>query len=102
MKTITIIAERVTDQALSAVVPPTGVDTVRISPIRADIRNASAIEDYQSFRNPARFTPAVRIDLVVDDDTVETVFDAMSFAYAAGIFSDAEMWVETPALALSA
>jgi len=33
---------------------------------------------------------------------VETVFDGVSFAYAAGIFSDAEMWVEAPALALTA
>ncbi len=102
MKTITIIAERVTDQALSAVIPTSGVASVRISPARADIRDAAAILDYQSFRNPARFSPAARIELVVDNDTVDTVFDAVSFAYGTGILSDAEMWVEAPELALTA
>jgi nitrogen regulatory protein PII len=102
MKTITIIAERMTDQALAAIIPARGVASVDIRPNRADIRHAAAIRGYQSFRNPSRFTPAVRIDLVVDDDVVDTVFDSVSFAYGAGVFSDAEMWVEAPALALSA
>ena len=102
MKTITVITERVTDQALSAIVPTSGVASVDVRASRAGVRDAASIESYQSFRNPSRFSPAVRIDLVVDADTVETVFDAVSFAYAAGIFSDAEMWVEAPALALTA
>ena len=102
MKTITIIAERVTEQALSAIVPATGVAAVRVGANRTDFRGTAAIEGYQSFRNPSRFNAAVRIDLLVDEDTVETVFDAVSFAYAAGIFSDAEMWAEAPALALTA
>ena len=102
MKTITIIAERMTDQALSAIVPTRGVASVEVGPNRADLRAAAPVRDYRSFRNPSRFTPAVRIDMLVDDDTVETVFDSVSFAYGAGIFSDAEMWVEAPALALSA
>jgi nitrogen regulatory protein PII len=101
MKTITIVAERVTDHALSAIAP-TGVASIKVRANRADIRHTAGMQDYQSFRNPARFTPAVRIDLLVDDDTVETVFDAVSVAYAAGILSDAEMWVEAPALALTA
>lgn len=102
MRTITIIAERVTDQALSAIVPGSGVASVDVRANRADVRDAAAIEGYASFRNPSRFNPAVRIDLVVDADTVDTVFEAVSFAYAAGVFSDAEMWVEAPALALIA
>lgn len=102
MKTVTIIAERITDHALSAIVPTSGVASIEVSANRAGIGHPAAIQDYQSFRNPNRFSPAVRIDLLVDDDTVETVFDAVSFAYAAGILSDAEMWAEAPALALTA
>jgi nitrogen regulatory protein PII len=107
MKTITIVAERVTDQALAAAVPARGVASVKVRANRADVvrggkGDAATITGYQSFRNPSRFNPAVRIDLLVDDDAVETVFDGVSFAYAAGIFSDAEMWVEAPALALTA
>ena len=102
MKTITIVAERVTDQALSAVVPTGGVTSVRVGPNRSVDRAEAAVQGYRSFRNPTRFTPAVRIELLVDDVTVDTVFDSVSFAYAAGVFSDAEMWIEAPALALSA
>jgi nitrogen regulatory protein PII len=102
MKNITIIAERLTDQALSAVVPTSGVASVDVRRSSAGVRDTATMTGYQSFRNPSRFNPAVRIDLLVDDDAVETVFDGVSFAYAAGIFSDAEMWVEAPALALTA
>jgi nitrogen regulatory protein PII len=102
MKTITIVAERVTDQALAAAVPARGVASGQVRANRAGTRGAATMTGYQSFRNPSRFNPAVRIDLLVDDDAVETVFDGVSFAYAAGIFSDAEMWVEAPALALTA
>lgn len=102
MKTITIIAERLTDQALTAITPASGVASVAVSPHRAGARDTAAIDGYQSFRNPSRFTAAVRIELLVEDDTVETVFDSVSFAYAAGVFSDAEMWIEAPPLALSA
>ena len=102
MKTITIITERVTDQSLSAVVPPSGVTSVSVRPNRADVRDTAPIEGYQSFRNPARFNPNVRIELLADDNAVDRVFDSVSFAYAAGLLSDAEMWVEEPALALSA
>jgi nitrogen regulatory protein PII len=102
MKSITIIAERLTAQALSAVVPTSGVASVDVRRSSAGVRDTAAIQGYQSFRNPSRFNPAVRIDLVVDDDAVDAVFDSVSFAYATGFFSDAEMWVEAPALALSA
>jgi nitrogen regulatory protein PII len=101
VKTITIIAERVTDQSLSAVVPANGVASVSVSRNRPDRGEASAILS-RSFRNPSRFNPAVRIELVVDDNTVDTVFDAVSFAYGAGLFSDAEMWVQAPVPALAA
>jgi hypothetical protein len=40
--------------------------------------------------------------MVVEDNAVETVFDAISFAYGVGLLGDAEMWVKTPALALVA
>jgi nitrogen regulatory protein PII len=40
--------------------------------------------------------------MVVEDNAVETVFDAISFAYGVGLLGDAEMWVNAPALALVA
>lgn len=102
MKTIIIRTEALTRLSLSAAVPAGGVMSVRVTPDLADSRNESVRESYQSYRNPRRFDPAFRIELVVEDAAVAAVFDAVSFAYGAGFFSDAEMWVEAPELALSA
>lgn len=101
MKNITILAEDLSEQSLSAVLPTRGVTSVSVS--RTDSATiTSTTVGYAAFRNPNRFDPAYRIDLVVEDVTVDRVFENVSIAYGAGFFSDAEMWVEQPALALSA
>ena len=102
MKNITIITEAVSERALVAAVPTNGVASVTVSENRSARRDADPTPTYRSFRNPNHFKANVRIELVVDDDAVESVFDAVDFAYGAGVFSDAEMWVGGPALALSA
>lgn len=102
MKTITIIAEQVTDTYLTAALPATGIAslTVRASrPVDAGDRTAAS---YRGFRNATRFAPNYRVELVVDDDAVDTVFDGISVAYGAGLFSDAEMWVSSSAPAAAA
>lgn len=102
MKTITVIAEQVSDAALAAALPREGISSITVSPSRGADRDAVAIEDYRGFRNPKRFSPAYRIDLVVEDSAVDAVFEGIAIAYGAGYFSDAEAWVNRPALALSA
>ena len=99
MKTVTIIAEQMTDRMLVAATPNRGVVSVRVSEAQSGLREAAEV---RSFRHPNRFDPHYRIDMVVEDDAVETVFDCVSVAYEAGFFSDAEAWVSTAALALSA
>ena len=101
MKTITIITEQVTDRVLTAAMPPKGVASVRISANRNGVDDVDAAT-YRSFRNPDRFKASYRIEMVVDNDAVETVFDAISFAYGVGLLGDAEMWVNAPTLALVA
>lgn len=102
MKQITIIAEQISDESLAAVLPPAGVASVSVHRSPSLDTDRVCMENYRGFRNPGRFRPEFRVDLVVDDETVESVFDAISFAYGAGFFSDAEAWVNPPALALSA
>lgn len=99
MKTVTIIAEQMTDRMLVAATPNRGVVSVRVSEAQSGLRDTAEV---RSFRNPNRFDPHYRIDMVVEDDAVETVFDCVSVAYETGFFSDAEAWVSTAALALSA
>ena len=99
MKTVTIIAEQMTDRMLVAATPNRGVVSVRVSELHTGLRDAAEI---RAFRNPNRFDPHYRIDVVVEDDAVETVFDCVSVAYEAGFFSDAEAWVDPATPALSA
>jgi nitrogen regulatory protein PII len=101
MRTITIITEQVTDRVLTAAVPPRGVASVSISANRSGVEDIDAAT-YRSFRTAARFQANYRIELRVEDYAVESVFDAVSFAYGIGMLGDAEMWVNAPALSLVA
>jgi nitrogen regulatory protein PII len=99
MKNIAILAEQLSDRALAAALPSTGIASITISPDGSPRREAGARQNFHGFRNPARFSPSFRIDLIVEDEAVETVFDGISFAYGAGLFSDAEAWITGPAAA---
>jgi nitrogen regulatory protein PII len=102
MKTITILAEHLSDRALKAALPAEGLVSVIVSDAQSSATQRRAVREVHSFRNPARFSPRIRMQLVVHDDAVETVFDSLSFAHGAGFFSDAEAWMDEPANALVA
>ena len=99
MRNITIITDQLTDAALAAVLPSEGVAEVIVTEDRA-LRRGYAVDaapGAPAFRMANRFTANYRIDLVVEEDAVDTVFDAVSFAYGAGFFGDAEAWVNATA-----
>ena len=102
MKTITIITEQVSDKSLAAVLPTTGVSSVTVTEDRSAGWNAAAAENFHGFRNPRRFSPNYRIDVVLDDATVDVLFDSITVAYEAGFFGDSEAWVNTTDLAPAA
>lgn len=95
MKNITIVTDQISENALTAVLPTEGVAEVTITEDRALRRGytVNAAPGMPSFRMANRFTANYRIDLIVEDDAVDTIFDAVSFAYGAGFFADAEAWV---------
>lgn len=95
MKTITIITEQITDRALAAALPTDGIASVSVTRGPAAAPGSAAV---RAFRNPNRFSPEFRIELVVADDAVESVLDGIDVAYGAGLFSDAEAWVQAAAL----
>lgn len=102
MKSIIIITEQLSDRSLNAALPAVGIASAVISHDRAHQSVGSAMENYRALRNPQRFRPNYRIELVVDEAAVDAVFDSVAIAYGAGVFSDAEMWVETGAVATAA
>ena len=97
MKTITIITEQLSDKALASITPITGVASVSVTGGRAtsllDHTDDIAVENFHGFRNPERFNPGYRIDVVLDDATVDILFESIATAYEAGFFADAEAWV---------
>ena len=101
MKNITIITEQISEKALAAALPADGIASVTISSDGSARRDLTAA-DHHVFGNPNRFNPAYRVELFVEDDAVDTVFDGISFAYGAGLFSNAQAWVNVPVLTLSA
>lgn len=105
MKTITIITEQVSDKALAAVLPTSGIASVTVTEDRSagwDGHDADAVENFHGFRNLTRFNPNYQIDVVLDDEAVDVVFDSITIAYEAGFFADAEAWVNTTGLATAA
>ena len=103
MKNITIVTDQISRTALAAL-RTAGVNEVTVTEDRA-LRRGYAVNaepGAPSFRRANRFTANYRIDLTVEDDAVGTVFDALSFAYGAGFFGDAEAWVNSPAAAMAA
>lgn len=99
MQTITIVTEKASEKELAAILPPSGIKSVTVTADRSGHRNTVAAQNFRGFCNPSRFSPNYRIELVVEDETVETVFDAIAFAYSTGFFNDAEAWVNAPAVA---
>lgn len=99
MKTITIVTDQITDRALAAALPTEGITSMTIARGQAPRPGCAEIRRY---RTPHRFAPAFRIDLVVADDAVASVFDGIDVAYGAGLFSDAEAWVGEPAMPAAA
>lgn len=102
MKSVTIIAEQISDRALAAALPTRGIASVVVTRNPGPRRGDAGIQNYQALRNPRRFNANYRIDLLVEEAALESVFDGVSFAYGAGLFSDAEMWVNRDALAAAA
>ena len=102
MKNITIITEQVSDRALTAALPGRGIASVAVSRGPGLPPEDSAVESHQALRNPRRFRPNFRIDLIVEESAVESVFDGLSVAYGAGLFGDAEMWVSRSVVSAAA
>lgn len=102
MKSVVIIAEQLSGQSLSAAIPANGIAVISINEGTGGVAVADDAQSYRAFRSTTRFTPRYRVELAVEDDAVEAVFDGIDVAYGAGLFSDAEVWAVAPALALSA
>lgn len=97
MKLITIMVERASVEGLSAALPTAGVSSVTVSEVERFGRDAVAIEVYRGAKIARHTVRQFRVEILVDDDTVDQVAAGISFAVSAGLLGECKgAWI-TPA-----
>lgn len=102
MKIITVIAQQVSPKALSTALPAEGVLSVTITETQSFNRTAASVQSYRGVKLSNHFTAVFRIEVAVEDDTVDRVIDGIAFARGAGLLGDARAWVSAAATDLFA
>lgn len=93
MKVITIIAEKISAEALSAALPTAGVTAVTVSETQSFHRDATSIESYRGRKIAQHFSVVYRVEVVVEDAALDAVISGIAFARGAGLLGDAKAWV---------
>lgn len=93
MKLITIVAEKISAEALSAALPTEGVTSVTVSETQSFSRKATAVESYRGRKIAQHFTTVYRVEVAVEDDALDAVISGIAFARGAGLLGDAKAWV---------
>lgn len=99
MKLITVIAQQLSPEALSAALPTEGILAVTVSETQSFHRTARAVESYRGRKIPQHFTTVHRIEIAIEDAALDAVIDGIAFARGAGLLGEATAWVtaESPA-----
>jgi nitrogen regulatory protein P-II 1 len=93
MKTITVIAEHVSPEALNAALPEDGVISVTVDEARSFSRTATSVQSYRGVKIGRHFTPVFRIEILADDAAVDRVVEGIAFARGAGLLGEADVRV---------
>jgi len=70
-----------------------GVSGITISEVKGFGRQGGHTETYRGAEYQIDFVPKVSIDIVVDDEMVDSVVDALVRAAATGKIGDGKVWV---------
>jgi nitrogen regulatory protein P-II 1 len=95
MKVITAIVQPFTVTDIRKAVDAAGVHGVTFSEAQGYGRQKGHTEVYRGAEYQVDFIPKARIDVVVDDDQVEAVIDAIIGAARTGKIGDGKVWVTT-------
>jgi nitrogen regulatory protein PII len=102
MKIITVIAQHVSPQALSAALPSEGIASVTVDQTQSFSHTATAFESYRGRKVARHITTAYRIEIVAEDSAVDRVIEGVAFARGAGLLGDARAWISGEATDLFA
>src|SRR5690349_12084778 len=95
MKLITAIVKPFKVDDVKAALTQTGVVGMTITDVRGFGRQGGHTETYRGAEYKIDFVPKVKLEIVVDDERVDTIVDAIVKAAATGKIGDGKVWVQT-------
>ena len=93
MKLITAIVKPFKLDDVKDALKAAGVQGITVSEVRGFGRQGGHSETYRGAEYKIDFVPKVRLELVVDDSTVDAVVDAIRAAATTGKIGDGNIWV---------
>ena len=93
MKLITAIVKPFKLDDVKDALKAAGVQGITVSEVRGFGRQGGHSETYRGAEYKIDFVPKVRLELVVDDSTVDAVVDAIRAAATTGKIGDGKIWV---------
>ncbi|MGI9124617.1 MAG: hypothetical protein ACR2JM_07680 [Mycobacterium sp.] len=102
MQIITLIADRITADALSTALPAQGIVAVTVNETSLFSPEAASVETYRGRTIAKHVTTAFRIEITAEDTAVDQVIAGIAFARGAGLLGDARAWISATATDLFA
>ena len=93
MKLITAIVKPFKLDDVKDALKSTGVQGMTVSEVRGFGRQGGHSETYRGSEYSIDFVPKVRIEIIIDDTSVDKVVEAICSAAATGKIGDGKIWV---------
>ncbi|MGD9703821.1 MAG: P-II family nitrogen regulator [Acidimicrobiia bacterium] len=93
MKLITAVIKPFKLDDVKAAVEQVGVFGLTVSDVRGFGRQGGHSETYRGAEYQIDFVPKAKLEIIVDDDSVGPVVDALTRAAATGKIGDGKVWV---------
>ena len=93
MKLITAIVKPFKLDEVKDALKQAGITGITVSEARGFGRQGGHTETYRGTEYKIDFVPKVRLEIVTDDDSVDTAIDAIRASAATGKIGDGKIWV---------
>jgi len=93
MKLITAVVKPSKLDDVKAAVKRTGVHGMTVSEVQGFGRQAGHSESYRGTEYTIDFVPKVRLEILVDDDDLDAVTEALQEAAQTGKIGDGKIWI---------
>jgi nitrogen regulatory protein P-II 1 len=95
MKMITAVINPYKLDDVKAALQSAGVNGMTVTEVRGHGRQGGHSETYRGTEYKLDFVPKLKVEVVVDDVTADTVVEAIATAARAGKIGDGKVWVTT-------